>query len=89
MVVPKKEPGFYLIRARLGNVAFQGYRGRWKAMIIISAMGQNRVIGAGSGMPWNVPGNRPTFKSFTGPGRIEGPADPHDRQYFRLRVYEP
>lgn len=28
--------------------------GRW-AMIIISAMSENRVIGRGAGMPWNVP----------------------------------
>ena len=33
-------------------------------MILISAMGANRVIGSGDGMPWNVPEEYEQFLSF-------------------------
>ena len=33
-------------------------------MILISAMGANRVIGSGSGMPWSVPEEYAQFLSF-------------------------
>lgn len=33
-------------------------------MILISAMGRNRVIGSGNGMPWNIPEEFQQFRNF-------------------------
>lgn len=47
------------------------------------------TLGAGSWVPWDVPGNEPQFPAIGGPRTLDLPAPAEERRFFRGRISKP